>query len=97
MAGNLEHECTKQNFNIFFILFKIISDLEKIKEEMDKENDFLTELLNFEEAPNFQTARVDQEINPETLSDLPSKKSIGKLEESASARGKLNPHISPSL
>ena len=65
--------------------------MEKIKEEMDKENDFLTELLNLEEAPNYQTARVGQEINPETLSNLPSKNSIGKLEESASAKGKLNP------
>merc|ERR1711971_806207 len=63
-------------------------DLEKMKEEMDKENDFLTELLNLEEAPNHQrTGDGDQEINPETLSDMPSKKTIGKLEESASARG----------
>ena len=64
-----------------------------MKEEMDKENDFLTELLNLEEAPNYQrTGDGDQEINPETLSDMPSKKTIGKLEESASARGKLNPN-----
>ena len=63
-----------------------------MKEEMAKENDFLTELLNLEGAPNYPKAGVvGQEINPETLSDLPSKKSIGKLEKSASARGKLNP------
>ena len=62
-----------------------------MREEIDKENDFLTELLDMEEAPKIQMARVDQEINPETLSDLPSKEGIGKLEESASARGKLNP------
>ena len=63
-----------------------------MKEEMAKENDFLTELLNLEGAPNYpKVGVVDQEINPETLSDLPSKKSIGKLEKSASARGKLNP------
>ena len=60
-----------------------------MKEEMDKENDFLTELLNMEEAPNYyqRTGVVGQEINPETLSDMPSKKTIGKLEESASTRG----------
>ena len=29
-----------------------------MKEEMDKENDFLTELLNMEEAPNHQTNKV---------------------------------------
>ena len=82
---------TKKNFKIFFIIFKIISDLEMMKEEIDKENAFLSELLNLEEAPNFQTARVDQEINPKTLSGLPSKKSIRKLEESASTRSKLKP------
>jgi hypothetical protein len=58
-----------------------------MKEEMNKENDFLTELLNLEEAPNHQKARVDQEINPETLSGMPEKNTIGKLEESASAKG----------
>ena len=36
----------------------MISDLEKMKEELDKENDFLTELLNLEEAPNHQTNKV---------------------------------------
>ena len=62
-----------------------------MKEEIEKENDFLTELLNLEEAPNYQRAGVvDQEINPQTLSDMPSKKTIGKLEESASARGKVS-------
>ena len=50
-----------------------------------------SQLLSLEDVPNYQTARVDQEVNPETLSTLPSKKSIGKLEESALARGKLNP------
>jgi hypothetical protein len=59
-----------------------------MKEEMDKENDFLTELLNLEAAPNYQRAGVvGQEINPETLSGMPSKETIGKLEESASAKG----------
>ena len=50
-----------------------------------------SQLLNLKDTPNYQTARVDQEVNPETLSNLPLKKSIGKLEESALARGKLNP------
>ena len=50
-----------------------------MKEEIAKENDFLTELLNLEEAPQHQTA---------------SKKSIGKLGESASPGGKLNPTTS---
>ena len=49
-----------------------------------------SQLLNLEDVPNHQPARVDQEVNPKTLSTLPSKKSIGKLEESAVARGKLN-------
>ena len=53
-------------------------------EEIAKENAFLSELLNLEAAPNHQTARVGQEINPKTLLDLLSKKSIGKLEEYAS-------------
>ena len=43
--------------NIIFILFKIISDLKMMKEEIAKENAFLTELLNLEAAP------TDQEIN----------------------------------
>ena len=59
-----------------------------MREEIAKENAFLTELLNLEEAPNQKTARVGQEINPETLSGQPLKKSIGKHEESASAKGK---------
>ena len=59
-----------------------------MREEIAKENAFLTELLNLEEAPNRKTARVGQEINPETLSGQPLKKSIGKHEESASAKGK---------
>ena len=50
-----------------------------------------SQLLSLKDAPNYQTARVDQEVYPETLSNLPSKKSIGKLEESALSRGKLNP------
>ena len=63
-----------------------------MRREIEKENDFLSELLNLEEAPQNQAARVDLETNPKTLSeDLPRKKSIGKLEESASARGNLNP------
>ena len=47
-----------------------------MKEEIAKENAFLTELLNLEAAPNHdKIARVDQEINSK---------------ESASAEGKLN-------
>merc|ERR1712184_197168 len=46
-----------------------------------------SQLLSLKDAPNYQTARVDQEVNPETLSNLPSKKSVGKLEESALSRG----------
>ena len=49
-----------------------------------------SQLLNLEDVPNYQPARVDQEVNPKTLSTLPSKKSIGKLKESTLARGKLN-------
>ena len=45
-----------------------------------------SQLLKLEDVPNYQTARVDQEVNPETLSTLPSKKSIGKLDESALKR-----------
>ena len=56
-----------------------------MKKEIAKENAFLTELLNLEEAPNHQTARVGQEVNTKTLSDLLPKKKL------ASAKGKLNP------
>ena len=41
-----------------FILFEIISDLKQMKEEIEKENTFLTELLNMEEAPHYQTNKV---------------------------------------
>ena len=40
-----------------------------------------SQLLNLEDVPNYQKARVDQEVNPETLSTLP-----GNLEESALKR-----------
>jgi len=52
-----------------------------------------SQLLNLEDVPNYQTARVDQEVNPKTLSTLPSKKSIGKLEESALARGSCSSKV----
>ena len=52
---------------VVFILFKIISELEKMKIKQDD--------VNFEKAPQYQTARTDQEITPETLSNLPSKDS----------------------
>ena len=41
-----------------FILFEIISDLEQMREEIEKENAFLSELLNMEEAPHYQTNKV---------------------------------------
>ena len=90
-------KCPKQNFKIVFILFKIISELENIKQDdvkdEAKEKHFETELLDLEEVPQLQTARTDQEINPETLSNLPAKDSETNmlLEESAAAKGKLNP------
>ena len=60
-----------------------------MREEISKEDAFLTELLNLEEAPNQKTGKVDQEINPETLSGQPLKKSIEKQNDSDfSASGK---------
>jgi len=52
-----------------------------------------SQLLSLKDAPNYQTARVDQEVNPETLSNLPSKKSVGKLEESALSRGSCSSKV----
>ena len=56
--------------NIIFILFKIISDLKMMKEEIAKENAFLTELLNLEAAPTHQeinskeSASAEGKLNP---------------------------------
>ena len=72
----------KQSFNVIFILFKIISDLKKINEEMgDKPT-----LAISQEAPDNQPARADQEINPETLSDIDDLEDLEEPRE-----GKLNP------
>ena len=84
-------KCFKQNFKIVFFLFKIISELENIKQDdvkdEAKEKRFETELLDLEEA------RKNKEITPETLSKMPAKysKTYLKLVESAAPKGKLNP------
>ena len=71
-------KCPKQNFKIVFILFKIISELENIKQDdvkdEAKEKHFKTELLDLEEAPQYQTTEA-----------------MMLLEKSAEAKGKLNP------
>jgi hypothetical protein len=55
-------KCPKQNFKIVFILFNIISELENIKQDdvkdEAKEKHFKTELLDLEEAPQYQTTEA---------------------------------------
>ena len=63
-----------QNFKIVFILFKIISELENIKQDD----------VDLEEGPQHQSARIDQEINPETLAK--DSEFMRLLEESPAAR-----------
>ena len=68
--------------------------LDDVKVEEAKEKHFTTELLDLEEAPQYQTAKTDQEINHETLLNLPAKdyETTKLLEESAETKtGKLNP------
>ena len=85
----LQIKCSKQNL-------KIISELENIKQDDVKdeaEEKYLkTELQDLKEAPPYETAKIEQEINPETLADMPTKDSETMLlEEAAAAKGKPNP------
>ena len=92
----LQIKCPKPNLKIVFILFKIISELENIKQvdvKDEAEEKYLkTESQDLKEAPQYETARIEQEINPETLADMPTKDSETiLLEEAAAAKGKPNP------
>ena len=78
MGKSIKDQCLKQNLKIVFILFKIISELENIKQDDVKdeaeEKNLKAELRDLFEAPQYQPTEATM-----------------LFEKSPQAKGKLNP------